>query len=146
VSVVPLSFADRARRLPVLLLALAGALCVGGCASSVGLQKDGSYVLEASEQQMDCQRLSNGIWGRLQIMKALPERARSERAEAAATASALFGRMFSPNKGLQALIDYDRERAHVRSLHQTSTSKGCPPIDVERELAATDAAIGEYRK
>ena len=56
------------------------------------------------------------------------------------------GRWFGGStKGLASLEEYDRERAHVRSLHRTFIGKGCPPLDIESELAATDAAIAEYR-
>jgi hypothetical protein len=139
----------RARRSWRLLAhALASAVTVGvaACSSSVGLQKDGTYGLDGAEKAMDCQRIANSIWGRLQVLQALPERAKAEKAAAAPTAALAFGRLFGANKGLVALSDYDRERAHARSLHKASTDKGCPPIDVERELAATDAAIAEYRK
>ncbi len=138
--------ARRSSRLAAHALAGAAVLGVAACSSSVGLQKDGTYALDGGEKAMDCQRIANSIWGRLQILKALPERARKEREAAAPTAALALGRMFGANKGLEALADYDRERAHARSLHQISTDKGCPPIDVERELAATDAAIAEFRK
>jgi hypothetical protein len=128
------------------VLACAGTLSVAACSTSVGLQKDGTYALDSGEKSMDCQRLANSIWGRLQILKALPDRAKAERASAAPTAALAFGRLFGANKGLVALSEYDRERAHARSLHRVSTDKGCPPLDIERELAATDAAIAEYRK
>ena len=132
---------------------LAGALAIlacaaaAGCASaSIGLQKDGSYNLELSEQAMDCTRLSNGIWGRLQVLKALPAKAKAERETAAPTAVQAFSRWFGgSNKGLASLEEYDRERAHVRSLHGVLLAKGCPPLDIERELAATDAEIAQYR-
>ena len=130
--------------LPFALLACALA---AGCASaSIGLQKDGSYALDSSEQTLDCNRLSNSIWGRLQVLKTLPDKAKAEREAAAPTAIQAVGRWFgSSTKGLTALADYDRERAHVRSLHRTLLDKGCPPLDIERELAATDAAIAQYR-
>ena len=95
---------------------------------------------------MDCQRLSNSIWGRLQVLKSLPDQAKAERAAAAPTAvqadRALVRRL---DQGARTSKEYDRERAHVRSLHRTLIGKGCPPLDIERELAATDAAIAEYR-
>ena len=95
---------------------------------------------------MDCTRLSNGIWGRLQVLKALPAKAKAERETAAPTAVQAFSRWFgSSNNGLASLKEYDRERAHIRSLHQVLLEKGCPPLDIERELAATDAAISQYR-
>ena len=96
---------------------------------------------------MDCPRLSNSIWGRLQVLKSLPAKAKAEREAAAPTAMQAFGRWFGGStKGLASLAEYDRERAHVRSLHRTLIGKGCPPLDIERELAATDADISEYRK
>jgi hypothetical protein len=118
-----------------------------GCASpSIGLQKDGTYTLDSSEQTLDCNRLSNNIWGRLQVLKSLPAKAKAEREAAAPTAVQAFGRWFGGStKGLASLADYDSERAHIRSLHRMLIGKGCPPLDIESELAATDALIAEYR-
>jgi hypothetical protein len=113
----------------------------------VGLQKDGTYVLDHGELTLDCQRLANSVWGRLQVLRTLPDRARAERAAAAPTAAQAFGRLFGASSvNLPSLQEYDRERAHVRSLHRTLLDKGCPPLDIERELAQTDAAIAEQRK
>lgn len=128
-------------------LALLACTLLAGCSgASVGLQKDGTYILDSSEQSLDCQRLSNSIWGRLQVLRAIPDRAKTEREAAAPTAVQAVGRWFgSSGKSPVAMAEYDRERAHVRSLHRTLISKGCPPVDIERELAATDAAIAEYR-
>ena len=121
-------------------------LVSAGCSTSAGLQKDGTYILERSEESMDCHRLANSIWGRLQVLKALPDKAKSERAAAAPNALEAVGRMFGgASKVLPSLKEYDRERAHVRSLHRVLLDKGCPPLDIERELAATDAAIAEHR-
>jgi hypothetical protein len=130
------------------ILACALALSAGGCGgASVGLQKDGNYLLESEERTLDCQRLHNSIWGRLQVMKALPEKIRNERAREPPTAALAIGRIFgSKSKGLQTLEEYDREHAHVRALHRAALDRGCPPIDVERELASTDAVIAEFRK
>jgi hypothetical protein len=130
--------------LAIVLLACALA---GGCASaSIGLQTDGTYNLDTSEETMDCTRLSNSIWGRLQVLKALPAKAKTERDSVSPTAVQAVGRWFgSSTKGLATLAEYDRERAHVHSLHRILIGKGCPPLDIERELAATDEAIAQYR-
>jgi hypothetical protein len=122
-------------------------MLAGGCSSpSVGLQKDGTYILDSSELALDCHRLSNSLWGRLQVLKSLPGRAAAEREAAAPTAVQAVGRWFGGSSaGLPSLAEYDRERAHVRSLHEALLKKGCPPIDIESELAATDAAIAAYR-
>jgi hypothetical protein len=134
---------------PLLDLGVAILACAAaaGCTSvSIGLQKDGTYNLETSEQAMDCTRLSNSIWGRLQVLKALPAKARAEHEAAAPTAVQAFSRWFgTSNGGLASLAEYDRERAHIRSLHGVLIAKGCPPLDIERELAATDAEISQYR-
>ena len=134
---------------PLLDLTVAIVVCAmaAGCTSaSIGLQKDGTYNLESSEQAMDCNRLSNSIWGRLQVLKALPVKAKAEHEAAAPTAVQAFSRWFgSSNGGLASLVEYDRERAHIRSLHRVLIGKGCPPLDIERELAATDADIAQYR-
>jgi hypothetical protein len=96
---------------------------------------------------MDCHRLANSIWGRLQVLKSLPDKAKAERAAAAPTALEAVGRMFgSASKVLPSLKEYDRERAHVRSLHRILMDKGCPPLDIEREVANTDEAVAPYRK
>ena len=125
---------------------LACTLAAGCASASIGLQKDGTYTLDSSEQTLDCGRLSNNIWGRLQVLKSLPAKAKVEREAAAPTAVQAVGRWFGGStKGLASLEEYDRERAHVRSLHRTYIGKGCPPLDIESELAATDAAIAEYR-
>jgi hypothetical protein len=126
---------------------LLACMLAGGCSSaSVGLQKDGTYILDSSELNLDCHRLSNSLWGRLQVLKSLPGRAAAEREAAAPTAVQAVGRWFGGSSAaLPSLAEYDRERAHVRSLHEALLKKGCPPIDIESELAATDAAIAPYR-
>jgi hypothetical protein len=59
----------------------------------------------------------------------------------------MWARFFSiPNKGVPALEQYDHERAHVAALHRAMIAKGCVPLDLDRELAASDAAIAEVRK
>jgi hypothetical protein len=122
-------------------------LGAAGCASKIGLQSDGSYILDRGEQGMDCQRLSNSVWGRLQILRSLPDKIKAEREAAAPTAFQAFGRMFGTStQGLVNLKEYDRERAHVRSLHRQLIEKGCPPVDVEREIATTDDLVAPYRK
>ena len=127
-------------------LAVATALALAGCAASVGLRDDGTYVLTTNEQDMDCGRLRNSILGRLDVLRSLPAAARAERDNAAPTAAAAFGRLFGSNGGIAAVTTYERERAHVRAVHRALLDKGCPPLDVERELVALDAAISAARK
>jgi hypothetical protein len=120
---------------------------LSGCAAvSVGLQTDGRYVLERNEQSADCQSLHKNIWGRIQILKGLPEKARAEQQTAPPTASSLFGRWFGgPNKGLAAIQQYDRERAHVNALQRTMIDKKCVAVPLDTELVEADAEIARIR-
>jgi len=129
----------------VLLLA---ASHVSGCAAArIGLQTDGSYVLERSEQSADCQNLHKNILGRIDLVKGLPAKARAEQQTAPPTASSLFGRLFGgPNKGLDAVAQYDRERAHVYALQRTMTEKKCIAVDVDAELAVASAEMARLRQ
>jgi hypothetical protein len=128
----------------VLLLA---ASHVWGCASvSVGLQSDGRYILERSEQSADCQGLHRNIWGRMQVIKSLPAKARAEQQSTPTTTSSLFGRWFGgPGKGLASIQQYDRERAHVSALQLTMLEKKCISVEVETELATADAEMAQIR-
>jgi hypothetical protein len=130
-------------------LALSALLLLNACAGaslSVGLQSDGRYVLERSEQTLDCDRLYKTIWGRIQLMKTLPERAKAEMAQTPQTALSAFGRIFGgQNKGLSTIDEYDREAAHVDALHRAMLDKGCPRIDLERELADAEFAMSQLR-
>lgn len=119
-----------------------------GCASvSVGLQTDGTYVLERGEQSADCHALHKNIWGRIQILKGIPARAKAERETAPPTASSLFGRWFGgPNRGLVAVEEYNRERAHVNSLQRTMVEKKCLAVDLEGELREVHAEMASIRQ
>jgi len=118
--------------------------CMGG---ALGLQTDGSYLLENDEQQGSCDALAKSLWGRIQLIKTLPAAAKAERAAPPPTASSALGRWFGgTHKGLKAFEDYDRERAHARALQRTLRSKGCPIIDVDREIAQTAAEIERLRQ
>lgn len=129
-------------------LALGLALVFSGCAGvSVGLQENGTYKLESSEAALDCDRLYKNIWGRIQLVKGMPDRARKELQQTPPTAFLAIGRIFgSQNKGLATIDEYDREIAHIGALHQVMLEKRCPPINLERELADTEAAMAELRR
>ena len=60
----------------------------------LGLQKDGTYILEANEQSLDCDRLYKAIWGRVQNMKTMPAKAKAELDQAPPTAFLALGRIF----------------------------------------------------
>ena len=112
----------------------------------MGLQKDGTYILDKSEQNLDCDRLYKSIWGHVQIMKGLPEKARKEREKAAQTAASALKRWFgAPGAGVSHVEEYDRERAHVEALRRVMGEKQCIPIDLERELFQTEMAMAEFR-
>jgi hypothetical protein len=129
------------------LVLLTAASQIWGCASaSVGFQTNGTYILERNEQSADCQSLHKNIWGRIQILKGLPAKARAEQQTTPATASSLFGRLFGgQNKGLAAVGEYDRERAHVYALRRTMVEKKCIDVDVDAELTEVVAEMAKIR-
>ena len=124
-----------------------GALALAGCASSiVGLQSDGTYILERNERTFSCDTLRKNFTDRVEVLKLLPEKAKAEREEAPQTAASLISRWMSgPSKGLVAIEQYDRERAHAQALQRTLSEKNCPPADLDRELAEADAEVTRIR-
>ena len=132
-------------------IVLAGAclLLLASCASvPLGLQKDGTYVLEANEQSLDCDRLYKAIWGRVENMKTMPAKAKAELDQAPPTAFLAIGRIFGgQNKGLATNAEYDRESAHEGAKHRTMKEKRCPNrLDLERELGETESAMSQLRQ
>ena len=148
---VPITLAQRADvksvRIILCIVLLMAASQVWGCASaSVGFQANGTYVLERNEQSADCQALHKNIWGRIQVLKGLPAKAAAEQQTAPPTASSLFGRWFGgPNKGLAAVQEYDRERAHVRALQRSMVDKKCIAVALDSELVDVDAEMTRIR-
>lgn len=151
VSFTPITLAQRADvksvRIILCFVLLLTAAHVEGCASArFGFQTDGTYVLERGEQSADCQVLHKNILGRIQILKGLPAKAAAERQAAPPTASSFFGRFFGgPNKGLAAVQEYDRERAHTRALQRTMVEKKCIAVPLDSELADVDADMAKIR-
>lgn len=129
-----------------IVFVLACAPFAWGCMSSLaGLQSDGNYVLERSEQSASCEVLYKNIWGRIELIKALPAQAKKEREQPPPTASLLFGRLFSGPSGLTAIQDYNRERAHALALQRVMNEKKCVTIELERELSEVDAEMAKVR-
>jgi hypothetical protein len=130
------------------MMVIWGVLGLAACGSSlVGLQSDGTYVLERGEQSSGCDALHKNFKDRLEVLKALPEKAKAEREAAPATALSMFGRLFSgPNKGLAAIQEYDRERAHAHALQRTMHERKCLAVDLDRELAEADAEVTKIRR
>lgn len=129
-------------------VSVAGSLALAGCASSgLGFQQDGRYLLDRSEQGMDCPELYRVIWGRTQVMKTLPDKAAKEKKQVSATASQWFGRWFgAPGKGIPSIEEYDRERVRVYALHRAMQEKKCMTLDLEKELTASDALMDVIRQ
>jgi hypothetical protein len=124
---------------------LAGLLA--GCMGSLGMQSDGSYLLERHEQNATCDVLYKEIWGRIQLIKGLPAKAMAEQAAPPPTASLLFGRWFGGSeKGLKAVEDYDRERAHAYALQRAMREKKCVNVDVDLELAEVTVEMSRIRR
>lgn len=141
---VPVKSVRIINRVAVLLV---GVPIVWGCASAlVGLQSDGKYILERNEQSAGCEALYKSIWGRIELMKTLPDKARKEQQDPPPTASLLFGRWFSgPNKGLAAVQEYNRERAHAYALQRTMNERKCVTVELDRELAEVNTEMAKVR-
>jgi len=131
---------------PGLLLLLAAPL-IWSCASArVGLQADGSYILEKNEQSADCQALHRNITARIEVLKGMPAKAHAEQASTPQTAFSFFGRWFGgPNKGLSTVEEYKRERAHAYALQRTMVEKKCLAVDVDAELSQTTVEMAKLR-
>jgi len=130
-------------------IGLLAGLALGGCISSLGLQTDGTYLLERHEEQASCDGLYKAIWGRIQLIKGLPAKAKAERAEPPPTASLAFGRWFGGSgstKGLKTVQEYDRELAHTQALQRVMREKKCVAVDVDLELREVNAEIEQIRK
>ncbi|HWE15654.1 MAG TPA: hypothetical protein VG758_00505 [Hyphomicrobiaceae bacterium] len=117
-----------------------------GCMGSVGLQSDGTYLLERHEEQASCDALYKDIWGRIQLIKGLPAKAMAEQATPPPTASLLFGRLFGSSKGLKAVEEYDRESAHALALQRAMREKKCVNVDVDLELGDVPAQMARIRR
>jgi hypothetical protein len=118
-----------------------------GCVNSiVGLQSDGTYLLERNERSASCEALTKNLTNRVEVLRTLPAKAKAERETPPPTASSLFGRWFSgPNRGLAAVEEYDRERAHAYAVHRHMSEKKCTPVDLDRELADVAAEMANIR-
>ena len=133
-------------RVALCVVLLAG-VHLGGCMSSLGLQSDGTYLLEQHEQQASCDALYKDLWGRIQLLKGMPAKAMAEQAAPPPTASQLFGRWFgSTSSGLKTVAEYDRERAHVYALQRTMREKKCVNVDLDLELAEVAAEMARIRQ
>jgi hypothetical protein len=115
--------------------------------SSLGLQSDGTYLLERHEEQATCDQLYKEIWGHIQVIKGLPAKAMAEQATPPPTATALFGRWWGDShKGLKAVQDYDRERAHTYAIQRAMREKKCVSVDVDTELGDVPAQMARIRQ
>lgn len=129
------------------IVLLAGVHLLAGCIGSLGLQSDGTYLLERHEEQAACDTLYKSLWGRIQLIKGLPAKAMAEQAAPPSTASSLFGRWLGgTSKGLKAVADFDRERAHAYALQRTMREKKCVNVDVDLEIAQAAAEIARIRQ
>ena len=78
---------------------------LSSCSSvSLGLQNDGTYILENNEKSLDCDRLYKAIWGRVQSMKTMPARAKVEQEQLPPTAFLAIGRIFGGRDALRHVV------------------------------------------
>jgi hypothetical protein len=134
-------------RMVLFVVLLAGLHQLGGCGGTLGLQSDGSYLLERHEHDSSCDTLYKEIWGRVQVIKGLPAKAMAEQAAPPPTAFLLFGRWFGgADQGLKAIEEYDRERAHAYALQRLMREKKCVSVDLDLELAEVAAEMARIRR
>jgi hypothetical protein len=129
------------------IVLLAGVHQLTGCMGALGLQSDGTYLLERSEEQATCDSLYKSLSGRIQLIKELPAKAKAEQAAPPPTAFSLLGRWLdSGSKGLKAVEDFDRERAHAYALQRAMRQNKCVPVDVDLEIAPAAAEMARIRE
>ena len=139
--------AVKAGRVTLCVTLLAAVPQLVGCMSSFGLQSDGSYRLETTEASATCDALYKSIWGRIELIRALPAKAMAEQASPPPTASSLLGRWFGgSSRGLKTVEEYDRERAHAYALLRTMREKKCVTVDLDREIAEATELMARIRQ
>lgn len=135
-------------RLGLCALVLVAGL-MGGCAtmsdvaglSHTGHQPGGSYVLLASEQQLDCSKLSEQVELGLKDMQDARSDMKTERDALPKTLVSAYGRMFGgADGGLKNATRFRRSESRVRALNQQLATKGCHSIDVDARIMAFDLA------
>lgn len=137
-----------ANKLRIFVLAASAGL-VGGCSTMTdiagvphpGHQPDGGYVLLASEQELDCRRLTSEIELGLNDMEKAKPSIDAERNAAPKTLVGLYGRMFGgADGGLKSAEGYRQSERRVRALNQHLESKGCHSVDVNARIMAFNLA------
>lgn len=116
------------------------AVLLSGCASvhdlsgieRPGYQGDGTYVLSAREQEMDCRQLQKRSQGLQDQMLELSQRAVQEVQQVPTTIANAWGRMFGdPGDGLPSVAEYNEARAETAALNETLARKGCSASSIE---------------
>jgi hypothetical protein len=111
-------------------------MAVGGCSTVSGLsgaprpgyQKDGTYVLSAQEQNLDCRALHARQVGLQEQLTALPEKAVQQMRELPTTVANAWGRLVgSPDQGVPALAEYNEAKAEAAAVDASLQRKGCAP-------------------
>ena len=106
-----------------------------------GYQPNGGYVLLASEQQLDCRRLSDELELGLKDLQLTRSQIASERNSVPTTLVSAYRRMFGgANGGLKSAKRYDQTESRVRALNQRLAAKGCHSVDVDARIMAFDLA------
>jgi hypothetical protein len=135
-------------RLGACLLVVTAGLA-GGCSTvsnlagldHAGYQPNGGYVLLASEQQLDCRRLSDEFELGLKDLQQTRSQIASERNAVPTTLVSVYGRMFGgANGGLKSAMRYDQMESRVRALNQRLAAKRCHSVDVDARIMAFDLA------
>jgi hypothetical protein len=112
------------------------AVAAGGCSTMTelsgaprpGYQKDGSYVLSAQDQNLDCRALQARQVGLQEQLTTLPEKAVQQMRELPTTVANAWGRLVgSPDQGVPALAEYNEAKAESAAVNASLQRKGCGP-------------------
>lgn len=94
-----------------------------------------------------CRQGTEAMTVEITRLNGLPVAMRDESEQAPSTLSALFQRSSEPLRGLPAHKAYTSGRAQLEEQNKQLAATGCPTIDLNERLAASDAAIasGKWR-
>jgi hypothetical protein len=90
-----------------------------------GLQKDGTYVLSADEQNVGCRALQERQLGLQKEMEALPQQAVAQMQALPATVASAFKRLVGSTDAIPAVAEYNEARAEAAAVNASMTQKGC---------------------
>jgi hypothetical protein len=95
---------------------------------------DGRYEMADEEKEMDCKRTAGAMSIVIERLKYRATEISSSKL-AVAGAKAIAPLRKTSDKGFDRDAEYLRDRARLAAYNRHLTSKGCPTVDIEAELA-----------